>query len=253
MGFVHTGSPSKVIALSWDKGRVKRRLERRKVLTPRWQIFETPEASGWSVFPAIVKPAFEHASLGLCSDAVVLDPEALRRRVAYVIESFGQPAVVEEFVDGREFHVSLWGNGLVEVLPPAEMDFGAFDDVRDRLCSYDAKFTPGSRHYDLIQLRLPASLTPAELGGLERAAKAAYEAVGCRDYGRLDIRLRDGRFYVLDVNPNADISADASMACAAEVAGYSFGEMLGRLVELATLRHPQARCQGHAQPGGADQ
>jgi D-alanine-D-alanine ligase len=67
---------------------------------------------------------------------------------------------------------------------------------------------------------------------------AAYAALGCRDYARIDLRAQDSVFYVLDVNPNADISADASLACAAEVAGYSYGEMASRLVRLAASRHP---------------
>jgi D-alanine-D-alanine ligase len=69
-------------------------------------------------------------------------------------------------------------------------------------------------------------------------AQAAYRVMGCRDYARMDIRLRDGIFYVLDVNPNPDISSDTSMACAAELAGYSYGAMLSKMVHLAAHRHP---------------
>jgi D-alanine-D-alanine ligase len=118
------------------------------------------------------------------------------------------------------------------------MDFSRFDDVRDRLCTYESKFSPGSRHYEEIQLRLPAPLTEVEDDLLYRTARAAYEAYHCRDLARLDIRLRDGVFYILDINPNPDISSDASMACAAEVAGFSFGAMGSRLIHLAAVRHP---------------
>jgi D-alanine-D-alanine ligase len=121
---------------------------------------------------------------------------------------------------------------------PAEMDFSAFDDVRDRLCTYDAKFDATSRHYKDIQLHLPAPLTDAEYQLLETTAIATYRRLGCRDYARLDLRLRDGEFYVLDVNPNADLSSEASLAMAAEVAGYSFGAMRSHIVNLAALRHP---------------
>ncbi|MGB9723938.1 MAG: hypothetical protein ACP5OO_03410 [Chloroflexia bacterium] len=141
-------------------------------------------------------------------------------------------------MDGREFHVSLWGNGRIQVLPPAEMDFSAFDDPRRRLCDFDAKFTPGSPSYEHIQVHLPAPLSREEQTCLERIARATYRATGCRDYARLDIRMRDGVFYVLDVNPNPDISADTSTALAAAAAGYSYGELGSRLVYLAAARHP---------------
>jgi D-alanine-D-alanine ligase len=130
------------------------------------------------------------------------------------------------------------------MLPPAEMDFSAFKDVHDRLCTFDSKFKPGSRHYDQIRLSLPASLTEEEFQNLERVAQDAYRVVGCRDYARLDIRLRDGIFYVLDVNANPDISSDTSIACAAEFAGYSYGAMLSKMVNLAVHRHPALRPHG---------
>jgi len=148
---------------------------------------------------------------------------------------------VEDFLDGREFHVSVWGNHTLQVLPPAEMDFRAFSDVHDRLCTFDAKFTPGSRPYEQIGLLLPAPLTETELAELQSIALAAYQALGCRDYGRLDIRLRDGVFYVLDINPNCDISPNVSMALAAALEGYSYGAMLSRIVNLAAMRHPVFR------------
>ncbi len=240
-GFTYTGSQYAVLKMSWDKPYVKRLLERWHVPTPRWRLYDRPEDDGWECFPAIVKPSHEHSSLGLTPDAVVLTPEALRERVTYVLDTFHQPALVEDFVDGREFHVSVWGNHALQVLPAAEMDFQAFSDVHDRLCTFDSKFTPGSRPYEQIGLLLPAPLSDAELNDLQTVALAAYRALGCRDYGRLDIRLRDGVFYVLDINPNCDISPDASMALAAALEGYSYGTMLSYIVNLAARRHPVFR------------
>ena len=240
-GFTCTGSQYPVLKMSWDKPYVKRLLERWGLPTPHWQLYDGLDTGGWDCFPAIVKPSHEHSSLGLTPDAVVLTPEALRERVKYVLDTFHQPALVEDFVDGREFHVSVWGNHTLEVLPPAEMDFRAFPDVHDRLCTFDSKFTPGSRPYEQIGLLLPAPLQEAELAALQTVALAAYQALGCRDYGRLDIRLRGGVFYVLDINPNCDISPDASMALAAAVRGYSYGAMLSRIVNLAARRHPVFR------------
>jgi D-alanine-D-alanine ligase len=238
LGFVFTGSGSATLALSYDKHRVKEILDRNGVPTPRWRLYDSSKSNGWHEFPAIVKPAVGHCSEWLTSESVAMNEKELHDRISYLVNHVGLPALVEDFIDGREFHVSLWGNGRVSMLPPAEMDFSAFSDVHDRLCTYDAKFIPGSVHYQNIHTVIPSSLNDAELVELERVCMAAYKAIGCRDYGRIDLRLRDGVFYVLDINPNPDISEDASMASAAEHAGYSYGEMAEHLIKLASKRHP---------------
>jgi D-alanine-D-alanine ligase len=241
LGFTFTGADSQALVLAQDKRLVKRVLHRSGVPTPAWKIYETGARNGWERFPAIVKPAFEHCSFGVTREAVVRSPQELHQRIEFVLREFSQPALVEEFVDGRELHVTVIGNGTLHVLPPAEMDFSAFEDVCDRLCTYESKFDPQSAPYNEIQLHLPAPLTPDELARLEQTALAAYRATSCRDYARLDIRLRDGIFYVLDVNPNADFSPDTSLALAAEVAGYSYGQLGSWLVNLAAQRHPVFR------------
>jgi len=238
LGFTYTGSSPEVLSLSWDKRSVKRILNGAGILTPRWRAYSRPTLDDWKTFPAIVKPAMEHCSLGLTPSSVVMDARELAQQVERVIQEMNQPAMVEDFIDGPEFHVNLWGNGLVQMLPPAEMDFSGFQDLRDRLCTFDSKFSPGSRHYEGIRVRVPGSLSGSQLKRLQRIALATYEAVGCRDYARLDVRMRGGRFYVLDVNPNPDIGADTSMALCAEKAGHCYGSMLSRLVSLAAVRHP---------------
>jgi len=241
LGFIFTGAGADVLELSGDKRRVKERLDCAGIPTPDWRLFHTAECRAWTRFPAIVKPVNEHCSEGITSEAVVMDSSELTARITYILETYQQAALVEDFIDGREFHVSLWGNGHVDMLPPAEMDFSGFPAVKDRLCTYDSKFVPGSRHYEGIQTVLPAPLSPEELGAMEAICRKAYRTIGCRDYGRLDLRARDGVFYVLDVNPNADISFDASLACAAEVAGHSYGEAGSHILSLAALRHPGSR------------
>ncbi|NLS94214.1 MAG: hypothetical protein GXX96_18795 [Planctomycetaceae bacterium] len=237
--FTYTGASPEALELSYEKARVKEILESHGVPTPRWKLFDSPREGGWSCFPAIVKPAREHCSHGVDPGAVVTGASELRDRVAYVVDTFQQPALVEDFIDGREFHVPLWGNEHVELLPPVEMDFSAFDDIHNRLCSCDAKFVPQSEAYRRIKSFVPARLTEKEMAEIETTAKITYEAIGCRDYGRIDIRLRDGVFYVLDVNPNADISSDASLALSASKAGYSYGAMASRILRLAARRHCQ--------------
>jgi len=238
MGFTYSGSPPPVLRLSGDKEKVKGVLLRAGVPTPEGCVCSTAQRAVWDRFPAIVKPVREHCSIGITPEAVVMDLHALRGRIGFVTETYRQPALVEEFIDGREFRVTLWGNEDVEVLPPVEMEFSAFSDLRERLCSWDAKFTPGSRHYTEIRTVAPAPLTMEELRLLEEVSRAAYRAMGIRDYARFDFRLREGIFYLLDPNPNPDISADASLALTAELAGHSYGQMGSRLVRLAAARHP---------------
>jgi D-alanine-D-alanine ligase len=236
--FTYTGSPPEVLEFSWNKPAVKALLQKKGIATPHWQVLPINRSASWNCFPAIVKPTFEHCSYGITTDAVALNPQELEERITYVQDVFQQPALVEDFIDGREFHVTLWGNGTVETLPAAEMDFTVFADLRDRLCTFDSKFTPGSLHYEKIELRIPAALNEQERLKLNQTALRAYEALGCRDYARIDLRYRNGIFYVLDVNPNADLSPDTSMVYAAEAAGFSYGSVGSRLVNLAAQRHP---------------
>jgi D-alanine-D-alanine ligase len=236
--FTFTGSPARVLSLAQDKPRIKRILEATGLPTPPWAVFDAPDARAWSTYPAIVKAAHEHCSIGISPESVVTGPAELEGRVAYILDEHRQSALVEEFIDGREFHVAAWGNGSVAVMPPAEMDYVGLTDIHDRLFTYDAKYLPGSRLYETIELRVPAELDPAARAELERIVLETYRATGCRDYGRIDLRYRDGVFYVIDVNPNPDINPLTSMTYAAAELGYTYGGMGSRIVNLAAARHP---------------
>jgi D-alanine-D-alanine ligase len=238
LGHTFTGADSETLALAYDKYRIKVILDKAGVPTPAWGIFNSPDIKDWKIFPAIVKPQNEHCSAGITPESVVMNSPDLKNRISFILDKYSQPALVEDFIDGREFHVSVWGNETLKVLPAAEMDFSSFGNMKDRLCTYDAKFIPGSQHYEKIETLLPAPLTNDEKKSLEQVCGNAYRATGCRDYARMDIRLRDNIFYVLDVNPNADISSDASMACAAEADGISYAEMGSLIVQMAAKRHP---------------
>jgi len=238
MGFTFTGADSSALSLSQDKSRVKHILQKELIPTPVWKVFTPSQEIECVNFPAIVKAAFEHFSNGITRESVVLTADELKKRVEYVFDEMNQPALVEEFIDGREFHVGVIGNGVLRVLPPAEIDYSSFEDVHDRLCTYDANFDKNSLAYQKTIPRLPASLTHKQLSNLEEVVLAAYRATDCRDYARMDIRLRDGVFYVLDVNHNADISSDNSLVLAAELMGYSYGQFGSLLVNLAAQRHP---------------
>jgi len=238
LGYTFTGADSETLSLAYDKYRVKVILDKAGIPTPAWRICNSPDIKDWKIFPAIVKPKNEHCSAGITPESVVMNQTDLKNRISFILDKYSQPALVEDFIDGREFHVSVWGNDKLTVLPAAEMDFSDFGNMKDRLCTYDAKFIPGSRHYEKIETLLPAPLSNDQKKDLEHVCGNAYRAIGCRDYARMDIRLRDNVFYVLDVNPNADISSDASMACAAEADGISYAQMGSLIVRMAAQRHP---------------
>jgi len=238
-GFTFTGADSHALKIGQDKRRIKRRLDWSGIPTPNWQVYTSSHPTTWQYYPAIVKPAFEHCSYGITREAVVQTQEELSLRISYILDELQQPAIVEEFIDGREFHVGVIGNNTELVLPPAEIDFSVFDDIHDRLCTYEANYDKSSIAYQNTLPHLPASLTRRQLNNLKEVAIAAYRATGCRDYARMDIRLRNGVFYVLDVNHNADISPDTSMVLGAEMLGYSYGQFGSLLISVAAQRHPK--------------
>lgn len=237
-GYTFTGASSAAISLAQDKIRIKQLMDDSGILTPDWRIFARTSKTKWKRFPAIVKTTREHCSEGIDRNSVVMNEAELTERVKYIWEKYRQPAMVEDFIDGRELHVSLWENGAIDMLPPAEMEFSSFLDKHDHICSYEAKFIPGSESYNKINTILPAPLSEEELHKLENISKDAFVAAGCRDYARMDIRLKDGKFYVIDINPNSDISPDTSTIAAAEIAGFSYGEFGSRIIEHAAQRHP---------------
>ncbi|MFC1911023.1 ATP-grasp domain-containing protein [Chloroflexota bacterium] len=245
-GFTFTGSTSATLALAQEKCRMKQLFNEAGIPTPRWQKYDSDSMIRWDGFPAIVKPSEEHCSEGIDRNAVVMTKSELKNRIRYILKEFRQPALVEDFIDGRELHVSLWGNGRIDMLPPAEMEFSLFHGVQDRICSYEAKFVPESKQYQDIKTVLPAPLSEEEYSEVERVCRAAYRIAGCRDYARVDMRMRDGELYVIDVNPNSDISPDTSTISAAELLGYSYGEFGSRIISLALHRHPAWRNHVHA-------
>lgn len=238
MGFTFTGASARTLAIGQDKRRVKRLLQMQNISTPMWEVYTSSQHIAWERFPAIVKPAFEHCSYGITREAVVQSTAELARRVCYILEEFRQPAIVEEFIDSREFHVGVIGNGKLCVLPPGEIDYSSFPDIHDRLCTYESNFDKTSLAYKLTFPKLPVALTKEQMSQLEEIVMAAYRATACRDYARMDVRLRDGIFYLLDANPNPDISSDTSLALGAALIGLPYGKLASLLINLAAQRHP---------------
>lgn len=240
-GFTYTGNLPDVIELSKDKQKVKKILTSLGIRVPYGAVLKPEEADSWNLFPAIVKPSHEHCSLTITERSVVFDTLSLKEQIRLVNNELHQPALVEDFIDGREFHVSAWNNDPPEMLPPAEMDFSAFSYAGERVCTYDSKFVPGSQHYERIETVIPARLDKILFKKIEKNVITAWKGFGLLDYARFDFRLREGILYLLDINPNNDISINTSFAMAAEMNSYTYGQMLKRIVMMAAERHPVLR------------
>ncbi len=235
----YTGSSPLTLGLCVDKGKVKDILQSQGIPTPRYRIFDrggTPvEGNG---FPLIVKPLHEDGSLGIWKDSVVQDERALRRQIQYVIERYQQPALVEEFIDGRELNVGLLEtDGKVEVLPISEIDYSEFPQGVPKICGYEAKWEVGSLEYQKSKPICPARLEPVIQKRVEEIALKVFKLFGCRDYARVDMRLDPReRAFVLEVNPNPDISPQSGMIRAIKARGMTYTEFVGNLLERAVQR-----------------
>jgi D-alanine-D-alanine ligase len=236
-GYTFSGADSQALTRSQDKRIIKDMLTTHGIRIPKWKEVYQLNDFEWTTYPAIIKPAFEHCSNGITRNSVVKNREELNNRARFIDEAFRQPVMVEEFIDGPEFSIGVVGNETLWMLPPAEIDFSSVQDVQERLFTYDAKFTIESPAYQTIVPKIPARLSPAQGTQLEHLVKNAYRLTGCRDYARMDVRLRDGNFYLLDVNHNAAITPETSFVLSAYEAGLSYGQFGSLLVNLVAQRH----------------
>jgi D-alanine-D-alanine ligase len=250
LGVPFTGSPPEVLSFGLRKDRVKQRLEAAGIPTPAGRVLARADDPCDLPFPLIVKPVREDGSVGIWATSVVADAASLRRAVEAVVTSLRQPCLVEQFVDGREFNVALLGHPTPRVLPLSEIDFTGLPPESPRIVSYDAKWNSGSVD-DLGTVPvLHPSLPGAVAARVRRVAGEAFRAVGVRDYGRVDVRLSNtGVPYVVDVNPNCDLSPHAGMARAAAAVGIDYSALVGLLVRYA-LRRKAADAPAAARSGG---
>ncbi len=238
MGYRFTGCDGDALSRSLNKARTKLLLAKHGVATPPWAVFRHPDEVDTCgldrlMFPVIVKPVAEDASLGIGPEAVVSSEKAVRERVAYVVETYHQAALVEQFVAGREFNVALWGDP-VEVLPLAEVDFGAFTDPYERIVSFAAKWEQGSFEYAHTPVRCPALVDRRLAGRIVRAALKSWQVIDCRCYARVDMRIGEQDLpFVVEINCNPDLSPDAGFYRAAHAAGYSYEDMITHILHLS--------------------
>jgi len=244
-GIPFTGSGSLALSLALHKHKAKELLVARGVPTPGFALLSSSEVDDPGLgFPLIVKPSREDASVGISAASVVRDLPALRAQVAHVIEHYRQPAVVERYIEGREIYVSILdreGRGL-DTFPFYEIDFGEMPADRPKIVSFEGKWVEDSVDYVGTKSVPCQPLSEPIAARVRQAALAAFAALELRDYGRIDLRLAaDGTPYVIDVNPNCDLSADAGgYAKAARLGGLSYDQLVLRLLDLALARRNDA-------------
>jgi D-alanine-D-alanine ligase len=242
-GYHYTGAPPLALQVTRNKAMSKKVLAYFGIESPgfvTYRLLEEVEKAPELTFPLIVKPLQTDASAGIAQASVVQDVDSLRERVHFIHERFGQGAIAEEFIDGRELYVSVIGNGAsLEVLPITEM---VFDKRRtrpeERIATQFAKWDESYRERKGIRNVMARPLAKAVRASIAETCRTAYRALWLRDYARLDLRLTpDGRVWMIEANANPFISYGHDMANAAAKAGMKYSAFIQRIVETAIARY----------------
>ncbi len=239
----YTGSQAIALGIALNKGLAKAIFKANDIPTPAYVIVDEqefiPEDLNLS-YPVIVKPVREDASIGIDNNSICADEEALENRVAFIHKEFFQPALIEEYIDGREINVAILANaeGKFETLPISEITFDTMPEGNPRIVSYEAKWVEESPLYQTTIPKCPAELDVITAERAKELALKAAAVVGLNDYGRIDMRLResDNALFVLEANPNPDISRDAGFMRAASVKGFSHSQTINAIVGCAMRR-----------------
>jgi len=229
LGIPYTGSDSATLAIALDKALGKKVLLQHDILTPRFQLMESAREriSPDMKYPLIVKPNAEGSSKGINATSIVDNEDDLRAAVKACVERYRQPALVEEYISGREFTVGLLGDKRPRVLPPMEIKFKKKDNPRP---VYDYAVKQEWEEY--VYYECPAKLTEAEQKAMEKIARATFWALDCRDVARVDLRMdAEGRIYVLEVNPLPGLTPDYSdLVLIAKACGMEYDQLIAEIM-----------------------
>jgi D-alanine-D-alanine ligase len=229
----YTGCPAETLALALDKAKTKVILEESGFATPRYQLLSPETTSEFHLsYPCIVKPRNEDASSGLSENSVVYDFAALEEQVKMVSSLYGR-ALVEEFIDGREFNATILGNSDGTVLPVSEIVY-LLPPEMPRLLTFAAKWEPESLYFQGTKPVCPAQIPDNEREHIAETAWAVFQLFSSRGYARVDMRLgREGQLNIIEVNPNPDISPGSGAALQAKTAGMDYPKFINKIVMLA--------------------
>ncbi len=240
-GVPFTGSPPQALSLARAKHTAKTLLRGAGLPTADFLVVEEMPVPDCTLsWPVIVKPAKQDASVGLDQDSVCTNQFQLDQRVAYILDTYGAPVLVEEYIPGREFNVALTELPDLQFLPPSEIVFkekaGAWP-----ILTYAGKWKLGSEEYENTPPKFPADVAPRLAKKLGAIAMKAYRLMGLRDYARVDFRVTpDGKPFILEVNPNPEISEEAGFAGCLGAVHVPYQDFIVRLVQNALQRGARA-------------
>lgn len=235
----YTGSDPATLSLALDKALAKKVVRQAGIDTPAFQLMTTGKerlSKDFTRYPLIVKPVAEGSSKGVVQKSVCNSEAEVREVVKEMVSRYQQPALVEEFIGGREFTVGLLGERRPKVLPPMEI---VFLDKSDKAPIY--RFEDKLSVNDRIHYEVPAKLDPSQMERLKAAARGAFMALGCRDVARLDFRTDDrGRFYFLECNPLPGLTPGWSdLVLIAKGAGMDYRSLIGEIMSGAIRRYKE--------------
>jgi len=246
-GVPYTGSDVLTLALTLDKRRAKEVLRVHGIATPEWLVASgapsRPKLSTLGGGPWLVKPVHEGSSMGIPERALCRTADEVATRVEEIVATYGQPALIERFLTGREFTLGVLGNGAAaRVLPLVEIRFDSLPAGAAPLYGYEAKWVWDTRERPLQIFSCPAATSEGMRHRIEETALAAYHALGCRDWARIDVRLdSEGTPHVLELNPLPGILPDPEQnSClpkAARAAGLSYDQLIVEVLQHALRRH----------------
>lgn len=234
ISLTYTGCPGRALALALDKGKAKALLEAEGVHTPAHQTITTETLPTFRLsYPCIVKPCTEDASHGISEESIVKDSASLQRQVARICELFDGRALVEEFIGGREFNVTILGTAQPQALPISEIVYSLPPGL-PRILTFAAKWEPQSAYFQGTRPVCPAQIDIETQKLIVRTALLAFKLLDCSGYARVDMRLGPAdKLYVLEVNPNPDISPDSGAARQARAAGMTYRQFIEAIALLA--------------------
>jgi D-alanine-D-alanine ligase len=232
----YTGGGPQALYLAQDKSLAKKIFDFHDIKTPNFATsYKGVLDHAHDIeFPLIVKPTSEDGSIGIDNDSVVHSVKELMERIHYIQERFDSPALIEEYIEGREIYAAILGNDNPEVLPLIELDLSKLPKGTPRIAGQDVKFDRETEAYKMTKSAPAEDLDEETHKKLCDTALAAYRALKLRDYGRIDMRLnKKGEVYVIEANPNPWLSSSAEFAMAAKKAGKTYTQMIEEIVELA--------------------
>jgi D-alanine-D-alanine ligase len=238
LGIPFTGNPPSTLSLALDKAKAKEVLESDGVRTPKYQSLSPENLYLFHLkFPCIVKPLGEDASHGLSEESVVSNMDQLEKQVTKISQHFRGSTLVEEFLEGREFNVTVLGNKEPFALPVAEMVYYLPPEL-PRLLTFSAKWHEESLYYKGTRATCPAEIGEEEREQISQTALTAFKLLECRGYARVDMRLDAEEVpNVLEVNPNPDISPGYGAARQAKAAGMTYSQLIEKIVMFALEEH----------------